>query len=117
MSEDGAHGVTNVAVCRRIGDERSILVCRRCYNEVEGYVSEFYSDEKPVCSQVNLKYRFCPWCSAPLKDECYAEALADIPNFGSPSNMTDDERETLARAVYEAIEKGLAKAGKRETDG
>ncbi len=60
-------GVMNVRVCRRVGGERSILVCERCY-EVEGKATEFYANEEPVCESIIPRYNFCPWCSAPLRE-------------------------------------------------
>lgn len=68
---DGISRAINVKVCHRIGGERSILVCERCYNEVEGEVTEFYyaGGEEPVCDSIIPRYNFCPWCSAPLREE------------------------------------------------
>lgn len=61
------HGV-NVAVCRRIGGERSILVCKRCYNEVEGSADLFTTGGGVEFYRITPRYGFCPWCSAPLKE-------------------------------------------------
>lgn len=60
--------IVNVKVCHRIGKERSILVCERCYNEVEGSVSEFFANEVAYDASVVPRYNFCPWCSAPLRE-------------------------------------------------
>lgn len=34
----------------------------------------------------------------------YLSALSNIPNPGSPSNMTDEERERIARAIEQSID-------------
>lgn len=60
--------VTNVKVCKRIGGEGSILVCERCYNEVEGSVSEYYAGNTVYSGGIEVRYDFCPWCSAPLRE-------------------------------------------------
>lgn len=71
--EDGSFSIVNVRVCNRIGGERSILVCERCYNEVEGDVTEFFTCDgasgSGIPSSVIPRYSFCPWCSAPLREE------------------------------------------------
>ncbi len=66
---DGAFSIVNVKVCHRIGGERSILVCEHCYNEVEGDVTEFYANDKPMLDNIIPRYNFCPWCSAPLMED------------------------------------------------
>ena len=66
---DGRERIVNVKVCRRIGGERSILVCANCYNEIEGKVSAFFANEVAFDACAVPRYNFCPWCSAPLKEE------------------------------------------------
>ena len=65
---NGNERIFNVKVCNRIGNERSILVCANCYNEVEGKVSEFFANEVAFDAGAMPRYNFCPWCSAPLKE-------------------------------------------------
>lgn len=65
----GVQRVTNVKVCHRIGGERSILVCASCYNEVEGSVSTFLANRGEFDVGSVPRYNFCPWCSAPLREE------------------------------------------------
>ncbi len=64
---NGVELTVNVAVCRRIGDEASILVCKRCYNEVEGSVDR-YATFGGGFDHATPRYNFCPWCSAPLRE-------------------------------------------------
>ena len=65
---NGNERIVNVRVCHRIGNERSILVCANCYNEIEGKVSEFFANEVAFDAGATPRYNFCPWCSAPLKE-------------------------------------------------
>lgn len=65
---NGVERIANVAVCRRIGDKQSILVCRRCYNEVEGSPDLFTTGGGVEFYRAVPRYNFCPWCSAPLKE-------------------------------------------------
>ena len=58
----------NLKVCHRIKDERSIVVCANCYNEVEGDVTTFYVEGMEADSDIKPRYSFCPWCSAPLRE-------------------------------------------------
>lgn len=68
MNQDGRNRIINVVVCRRIGNKQSILVCRRCYNEIEGKVSEFFTNDVAF-NAIEPRYDFCPWCGVPLKEE------------------------------------------------
>ena len=64
---NGVERVINVAVCKRIGDKESILVCKRCYNEVEGSVDRLAALGGGFDHAIP-RYNYCPWCSAPLKE-------------------------------------------------
>ena len=65
----GVVRVTNVKICHRVGGKGSIIVCEKCYNEIEGSVSEFYAASKAYDIGIDPRYNYCPWCSAPLKEE------------------------------------------------
>ena len=66
--KNGIEHSVNVAVCRRIGYAASILVCKRCYNEVEGSSDLFTTGGGVEFYRAAPRYNFCPWCSAPLKE-------------------------------------------------
>lgn len=59
----------NVRECKRINGKESILVCRRCGNEVEGKPnSDYWLNDRINEPSLVPCHNFCPWCSAPLRE-------------------------------------------------
>ena len=66
--KDGTFSIANVRECKRVGGKDSILVCACCGNEVESNPNaEYWLGDGT--STLLPRYNYCPWCSAPLREE------------------------------------------------